>query len=114
MSGANKAIATKNSTNPPATSALRFARKRRSARLRIRGCLSTARTGWLTAISASQARVDRVIENVCHEIQQDEECRRHQHDGLDYRIVAIEYGIDDQFAESWNGEYLLGQNSAGQ
>src|SRR4051794_21523081 len=109
MSGADNAIATNSSTNPPATSAMRFARKRRNARLRIRGCLSTARTGGLTAISTSQARVDRVIENVCDEIQQDVECGRHQHDGLDDRIVAIEDGIDDQLAESGNGKYLLGQ-----
>src|SRR3546814_2935853 len=63
---------------------------------------------------APHARVDQEIEHVGHQVDQDDAHRGAEHHALHDRIVAREYGIDDELAEAGDGEDLLGQHSTAQ
>src|SRR3569832_1029057 len=93
--------------------------RRRSAR---RAGVSTLSTGFIRlAVSVasamsrfSQSRIDQDVGDVSDQVERDVHGRRHQDDTLHHGIIAVEYGVDDQFTETRNGEYLLGENRAGE
>src|SRR5665647_2936725 len=60
--------------------------------------------------SAAQPRIDEDIGDIGEKIEHDIDRRGHQNDALYHGVVAVEHRIDDQLAETWNGENLLGQH----
>src|SRR6516225_4417194 len=67
----------------------------------------------VSTMSGPQPRVDQNVGDVGQQIEHDVDRRGHQDDALHHRIIAVEYGIDDQLAEARNAENLLGQHGAG-
>src|ERR1700755_2706482 len=62
--------------------------------------------------SSPQPRVDEDIGDVGDQVERDVDRRRGQHYALHHGVVTVEHGVDDELAESWNGENLLGQHGA--
>src|SRR6476620_2945927 len=93
------------STTRPAIAPLRLTRRRSARRAGLSS--SSERAGEIARSTASviasrpQPRVDEDIGDVGDEIQRDVDRRGRQHDALHHGIVAVEYGVDDQFAEAW-------------
>src|SRR5262249_49640858 len=75
------------------------------------------RAGSLPPTARSKIRTDTGIEPGDDEIGQqrgqDEQSDGHQHRTLNHREVAACDHIDDELADAWAREHLLGENSAG-
>src|SRR6516225_1411625 len=119
MSGASRASPV-NSTmsSSPKTAALRRSRARTArarglSALSISGARSSSSCSVVSTMSGPQPRVDQNVGDVGQQVEHDIDRRGHQDDALHHRIIAVEYGIDDQLAEARNAENLLGQHGAG-
>src|SRR6266851_2308794 len=118
ISGAKTAMAMKNSTTTAPTMAPRRLTRRRTARRQ--GCDSGGAAAVVSmvvavmTVSRAQARVDEEIGEVGEQVEQDIRGRGEEHDALHHGIVAVEHGIDDELAETGDGEDLLGQDGAGE
>src|SRR5215212_7429989 len=123
--GANTATrtATTRTTRPVSASGARSSR--RSTRLR-RGALTPVGGRSATAASTvvmlapsrrfsgdADAWVDDRVEQVHEQVDDDVRRRRHQHDSLDHRVVALEDRVDRQLAEAGQTEDPFGDDGAG-
>src|SRR5687767_11947171 len=115
--GASAAAPSSAATSTRPTTASRFRRNCRQARLpgapsASRGAAAIA-TAWL-AISAlsGDARVERAVGEVHEEVDEDEGQREDQHRTLEKHVVAREDRLDHEAAEPRPGEYRLGEDGA--
>src|SRR5262245_31844737 len=115
----------KNSTTDMPNTAVRRRSRRRSARRPGLTCgmscssvattmVAMARLSKAAPSLLAHARVDEEVGDVGEQVERDIRRRRHQHDALHDRVVAVEHRVDDQLAEAGNAEDLLGEHGAGE
>src|ERR1700686_954027 len=96
----------------PTTAPLRWNSRRSARRVGLSSSSEIAMGTLSTASvmrSSPQPRIDQYIGDVGDQVQRDVDRRRHQHHALHDSIIAVEHGIDDQFAKTGNRKDLLGQ-----
>src|SRR5438046_1492141 len=57
-------------------------------------------------------RIQHHVDHVDHEVDEDEDRREEQHQGLDERVVAVRDRVDEQLADAVEVEDLLGDDEA--
>src|SRR5215831_4428563 len=63
--------------------------------------------------SVADSRVEIRVQDVDQEVRHDEDCREHDHDGLDYLVVPGPDGVNREEPGARPGEDGLGHNGAG-
>src|SRR3954464_5334797 len=111
--GAAIAASAKARTRAPPRTALRLRRNLVRTRERWGASASASSIGRIAATasgSSAQARVDQHVETVSEQVEDDEAEGGAQHHPLDHGVVAGEDRVDDELAETADGEDLLGQH----
>ena len=120
INGANTATPMNSTiTARPATATGRCRKRRTASCAGLRGIAAVWTMDGATMVvlifaasSPSQPRIDHHVEHIRRQVQHHIKKRRHQHDPLHHRIVAVEHRIDHHLAEARNAEHLLGQHRA--